>query len=902
MASEPTPPRRDGAAGSVLPEGTQVGAYRIDRLLGEGGMGQVYKAHDTKLDRTVAVKLLFEHVTDAASRQRFQREARMASSLNHPHILTVHDAGDFEGRQFLVTEFVDGGTLKDWAQTERPTWRQAVDLMAGVADGLAAAHAANILHRDIKPSNVLVARNGYAKLADFGLAKSTTSDGMSRAFTEAPTRPGIIVGTVDYMSPEQASGRTLDARSDVFSFGVTLYELLTKHHPFGGTTELERLASILSSTPHPLGPEFPLGVRMVLEKALEKDPADRYQTMRDMVVDLKRGARQESGSIATPAKRARDRTPIVWAAALIAAVSAAGLAGWLLRARVTSGAPTAPLQVQRLTDLVGLEESPTISPDGKTLAFVTSSGPDGKHQIWTRLLGGGTSLLVTKDDNDHYGPRWSPDSSSILYFTPAANSGDSGALFEIPAFGGPPRRLVNALGPGDLSHDGKSIAFLRFREGSIELAVSTRDLTNTRSVTKLGAANYWNLRWSPNDRRIAMFRTTGGTSFATDLIVVDVETAADQRLMGDVVLQGLTWTPDGSRLIVSSAQGSTMSYPPTYNLWSVPLDGGARSQVTFGEASYQDPDMNAQGSLVMSRLRSQSDVWKFPITGEPSDNVKRGVRITRQTGEIQTLTLSPDESEVAFLSDNDGHVNVWIARVADGEMRPLTRDVDPKVFVAVPFWSPQSNVINFISNRNTGTADVTLWIVNSDGSDPRDLGIIGAWTCWSGDGRWLYYSALEKGIYHIRKVRTDNREVVNVRQDDAVGCAVAPDGSVLYYAKVLVQSTGLWDIELRAARPENGPSVPLGRVPASRIPVDPVDIQTYVSPDGRWLATPLVDGSTTNLWALSTDSGQWKKLTDFGQTNVMIARRIAWARDGRSLYASVAQLDADVVRLVGVGW
>ena len=303
------------------------------------------------------------------------------------------------------------------------------------------------------------------------------------------------------MSPEQASGKTLDARSDVFSFGVTLYELLTKRHPFGGTTELERLSSIVSTTARPLGPEFPLALRMVLDKALEKDPADRYQTMRDMVVDLKRAARQESGSIAMPAKRRRYRASLLPAAALIAAVSAAGLAGWLLRARVNSSAPPAPLQVQRLTDLVGLEESPTISPDGKTLAFVTSSGPGGRRQIWTRLLGGGTSLLVTKDDNDHYSPRWSPDSTASSTYTPGPNSGDAGALFEIPAFGGPPRRLFSALGPGDLSHDGKNIAFLRFREDSIELAVTARDLTNTRSVIKLAAANYWNVRWSPDDRR-----------------------------------------------------------------------------------------------------------------------------------------------------------------------------------------------------------------------------------------------------------------------------------------------------------------------------------------------------------------------------------------------------------------
>jgi serine/threonine protein kinase len=864
-------------------------------------MGQVYQAHDTKLDRTVAVKLLFEHVTDAASRLRFQREARMASSLNHPHILTVHDAGEFEGRQFLVTEFVDGGTLKDWAHTERPTSRQAVDLMAGVADGLAAAHAANILHRDIKPSNILVARNGYAKLADFGLAKSTTSDGLSHAFTEAPTRPGIIVGTVDYMSPEQASGKTLDARSDVFSFGVTLYELLTKRHPFGGTTELERLSSIVSTTARPLGPEFPLALRMVLDKALEKDPADRYQTMRDLVVDLKRAARQESGSIAMPAKRTRYRASLLPAAALIAAVSAAGLAGWLLRAR-TSRIPTAPLQVQRLTDLVGLEENPTISPDGKTLAFVTSSGSDGKRQIWTRLIGGGTSLLVSKDDVDHYGPRWWPDSSSILYYTPGPDSGDSGTLVEISALGGPPRRLVSALGPGDVSHDGKNIAFLRFREGSIELAVTTRDLTSNRSIAKLPAASYLNVRWSPDDRRIALFQTLGGAAFATNLLVLDVETAATRRLIGDVLMQGLTWAPDGSRLVISSAQGSTMSYPPTYNLWSVPLDGSTRSQMTFGEVSYRDPDVNVQGSLVMSRVRSQSDVWKFPITGEPSDNAKQAVRITRQTGEVQTLTVSPDESEVAFLSDSGGHVNVWIARVADGEVRPLTRDIDPRVFVAVPFWSPQGNVINFLSNRGTGTSDVTLWLVNSDGSDPRDLRILGAWACWSGDGRWLFYSTLESGTYHIRKVRAADGQVVDVRQDNAVGCSVAQDGSTLYYAKVLVQSTGLWDMELRAAKPEAGPSIALGRLSGSRIPVEPVNVQPYLSPDGRWLAMPLVDGSTTNLWALSTDTGEWRKLTDFGQTNVMIARRIGWARDGRSLYASVSQLDSDVVRLVGVAW
>ncbi len=883
-----------------LPAGTEVGAYRIEALVGEGGMGQVYRARDTRLDRTVAVKLLFPHASDPVSRERFQREARTASSLNHPHILTVHDAGEFDGRQYLVTEFVDGGTLKDRLQTERPGWRQVVELMAGVADALAAAHAANILHRDIKPANILVTKSGYAKLADFGLAKIAGGDDASQVLTRAATRSGTIIGTVSYMSPEQASGKPLDARSDVFSFGITLAEMLAGRHPFAGSTELERLSSIVSAAPAPLGPEIPFALRLVVEKALEKDPADRYQTMRDLVVDLRRVVRMEAAPPRAAAAAPRARRRVVAAVALGATAVAAGAAGWFVRTAVTSQEEAAQVQVQRLTDLVGVEEAPAVSPDGRMVAFVAVSG--GRRHIWTRLLGGGTPLLVTKDDADHTGPRWSPDSSSILYYTRAEDSGSSGTIDEIPALGGPARRLTGAIGPGDMSRDGQSLAFFRFNNGATELAVATRNLTSTRLVATLEPGNYWNLRWSPDGQRIAFFQTGGGTRFSTNLMVVDVGSGSARRLMDDVIPQGLAWAPDGSRLVVSSGQGSTMSYPPTFNLWLVPLDGSRRSQLTFGEASYESPDLNAQGILVASRVRSRSDVWKFPISGAPADNARRGVRITRQTGDVQTLTISPDEREVAFLSDNGGHANVWIARVADGEMRPLTQEFDLRVGLAVPFWAPRGRVINFLSSRNTGSTDVTLWTVNSDGTDPRDLGLVGAWACWSGDGEWLYYSTLDSGVYYLRKVRLADRQVVNVRDDDAVGCAVAPDGSAMYYAKVLAQSTGAWDIELRVARPENGPSVPLARLSASRIPVEPINVQTYVSPDGKWLATPLVDGSTTNLWALSTTTGEWRQLTDFGETAVMIVRRIGWSRDGQSIYASVAERDADVVRLAGLRW
>jgi len=282
-------------------------------------MGVVYRALDTKLNRLVAVKLLSDDLADAASRRRFQREAQTASSLNHPHILTVHDAGEVHGRQYLVTEFVDGGTLRDWARAEKRDWPQIVELLVGVADGLAAAHEAGILHRDIKPANILVARNGYAKLADFGLAKlAGGSEGeITRTSTELATRPGLVIGTIAYMSPEQAEGKPLDGRSDIFSFGVALYEMLAAGRP-----------------PQPLPQDIPAALRRLVEKALEKDPADRYQSMRDMVVDLRRLMRP-SGETTAPVAPTRRAMPWALMAATVVLLMA-GLAAWKFWPRTSS--------------------------------------------------------------------------------------------------------------------------------------------------------------------------------------------------------------------------------------------------------------------------------------------------------------------------------------------------------------------------------------------------------------------------------------------------------------------------------------------------------------------------------------------------------------------------------------
>jgi tetratricopeptide (TPR) repeat protein len=318
-------------------EGRRLGAYRIESRLGAGGMGEVYRAVDTRLNRPVAIKFLSSELATSSARRRFQQEAKMASALNHPHILTVHEAGEFDGRQYLVTELVDGGTLKAWAQAEGRPWRQIVELMIGVADALAAAHTAGILHRDIKPDNILVTTSGYAKLADFGLAKldeRATPAATAQTVTAGETQPGDVVGTIAYMSPEQAAGRPLDARSDIFSFGIVLYELLTGRRPFTGATDLEVLLRIINDAAEPLEGDVPPALRMAVDKALENDPADRYPTMRDLVVDLRRVARQ-SEAVAAPSASVRTYAAV---AAMAVVLVVAAVLVWR------------PMQAKGLTD------------------------------------------------------------------------------------------------------------------------------------------------------------------------------------------------------------------------------------------------------------------------------------------------------------------------------------------------------------------------------------------------------------------------------------------------------------------------------------------------------------------------------------------------------------------------
>ena len=700
----------DDSKTEALSPGLQVGPYRIEAPLGAGGMGTVYKATDTKLDRPVAIKFISESL-NAATRERFRLEARLASSLNHPHIVTVHDAGEFAGRPYLVTELIDGVTLKQWAAAESRNWADVVELLIQVADALATAHAAGILHRDVKPANILVA-NGYAKLADFGLAKFQHSNDL--------TRPGMILGTVAYMSPEQTSGRPLDARSDIFSFGAVLYELSRPSNHSAAKRISRVLQAICGSAPDPLGGDVPLALRMIVEKTLERDLAKRYQSIRDVVADLKRVRRQialtdASGQFTPtiPARRAYGWRVLV-ALAMVLMVTAWAVLGRLRRSDYFWQNPLAGARTERVTDFQGDEVDAAISPDGKFMAFLANRG--GRFDAWLGQVGASEFVNVTRGklrDIGSYPIRmvgFFPDSSQI-WISEGQGAGPY-TLWTASVLGGEPRPFLAGVMEPVWSPDGNAMAYHTSEPGD-PVFVADRGGRNPKLIVAAEPGMHrHHLSWSPDghflyfvkglpttdetdiwripvfasppvlperitthnsrvaylawlDDRTLMYSATAENSSGQWLYALDAERRIPHRVSSGITEQYLSVSVSNTkpqRLIASVAT-------PVADLWTVPISD--RIQTEADVRPFPVPNTRAVSPrvagdylLFLSSKGQPDSLWKLKIA-PPSSCGREGMEVSSRSGSFARwythLLFSPGGRPVASPCDEFG----WDERSTD---------------------------------------------------------------------------------------------------------------------------------------------------------------------------------------------------------------------------------------------
>ncbi len=811
--------------------GTQLGQYRIQDVLGRGGMGVVHRALDTRLNRPVAVKFLFDDLADPAARRRFQREAQTASSLNHPHIMTVHDAGDFEGRQYLVTEFIDGGTLKVWARAEKRTWREIVTLLLGVADGLATAHAAGILHRDIKPDNILVGANGYAKLSDFGLAKllqPVSEEDCTRTLSADDTEAGAIVGTIAYMSPEQASGRPADPRGDIFSFGIVLYELLAGRRPFEGPTNLDILQAIVRGAAPPLGADIPYALRMVVEKALEKSPADRYQSARELVVDLRRLSRQsEDGSapaILTPSASlpaAMPAAPIrTWkTGALAALVVLPLLLGGLFLSKFQRPVAQAPRQVVQFDILpppgtifappIGRQPF-AISPDGKRLAFI-ATGANGTI-IWTRELAS-PDMHAVPGTEGALSLFWAPDSHSVFFAVRKTlkqanlDTGSGRTIAELPYF----PRLGSWRSNGDLLLYGipPSTDELRLSDGS-------------RKKATVFEHSQWPEFLPGFDRMVYVVRDQ--VLQQSHALVADYVSRQQASLMQTDSLvhyaPPLRPADPGYLLFIRGASLLAQPFDPEHFKLAGEPSPIAQNVAYYGSTLTACFSVSANGVLVYQANFPVSELNWYDRAGNV---VGQAGRPATHWGQVRA-SLDGQRVAATIWSPENGVTGIWIFDAKGKDSRRLTF---PPQIDRRPVWSPDGTRLASGTSPLLGPSQLAILNANGSGAPEQfkkttDAPFPAALpTDWSRDGRFI---AVDDGVgeeHHTVWIGdTTSHTVAPFLKNNFPqwGAAFSRDGKRIAFVSL---ESGRPEVYVQAFEPEPTPHV--------------VGDRRQVSKDGGWL-------------------------------------------------------------------
>ncbi len=728
----------------TLQPGRRLGPYEVVAALGAGGMGEVYRARDARLGRDVALKVLPVALAgDADRRRRFEREARAVAALNHPAVLALYDVGEADGVAFLVTELLEGETLRARLGRGAVSCEQAVEWGASVADALAAAHAGGIVHRDLKPENLFLTRDGRLKVLDFGLAKDLAAPtaGSEVATLAATTGEGVVLGTAGYLSPEQARGAPVDGRSDIFSLGCVLYEALTGHRAFGGRSAQDHIAAVLRDDPPDaasIRTGVPRGLTRVVERCLAKEREARFQSASDLAFALRAFGPGSPAEAAPAAKAGRPGRGALWPAL---ALGLAGLAaGYWIR---PSSEPPEPV-VLALTPGTKREASPAISPDGKFVAYLASEGD--RTDVWVQFVGGGPAVNLTagrgleiQSQATIGGLEISPDGSSIAVRAgPRGEPNNQRGVWLIPApLGGPPRKLLDRASGLRWSPDGSQIVYMRPDSARGDaILVARPDGTGQRElVAPTRGLHFHEPTWSHDAAWVYLNRGPMGNNDApTEIWRVPGAGGALERVVATQgVARGPLLTPDGRALVYAGDQSGG-----ALNLWWRPLRGGPERRLTRGAGDYLAPRISREGRRLVCEARTSVGSLRVLDLGASSGGLGRA--LTGGGGE-DGAPSSARNGRIAFSSARSGTHDIWTSE-ADGQgPRPLTSD--PEID-SLPAISPDGSQVAFVSDRDGRRG---LWRVPSEGGAPRLLAAVDVVDrpSWSSDGLALVYAAEGEG-------------------------------------------------------------------------------------------------------------------------------------------------------------
>jgi len=779
-----------------LSAGTRLGPYEILAPVGAGGMGEVWRARDTRLGREVAVKVLPERLaTDAEALGRFEREARAVASLSHPNILAIHDFGREGEVVYSVTEMVAGETLRQRLAGGALPVRKALDYAQQIARGLAAAQDRGVVHRDLKPENIIITPDGAVKILDFGLAKLAPSeqDGLTGTPTrQAGTAPGKVMGTMGYMSPEQVRGQEVDHRTDIFALGAVLYEMLSGRPAFRRDTPADTVSAILkedppamSSTNRPISPQ----VERIVHHCLEKNPAERFQSARDLGFNLEAVAGTQTGSGASGADIGLPHGVVAGsrhgfpgragAVGLGVAIGLlAGLAtGWLGAGYSRQPVTYAPPSMRTLT-YSGVDREPSAAPGGRLIAY--ASERDGGTQIWLKQHPGGDEVALTHGAIDAV-PRISPDGSQVLF---VRQEGTERSLYRVPVVGGEPRKVLDDVWEADWSPDGSRIVIARNRisGGASTDFVLIVDAAgqDAREIARLDNISLSSPRWSPDGTTIALVQTGTENSDST-LLLVNVADGSKRVLSPPPPLgrlSALVWIGSGGSLLYTKSEtivvGQTAASSSQVVLQDV-VSGEARSLMWLPSAT-GSLDVVGPGAIVLGSGYLRQNLREITLDGASAGS--EGRWLTRGNSMDRQPVFSPDGKWVLFSSNRSGNLDLWKLSTETGAIRRITED---QADDWDPAFTPDGRNILWSSNRS---GHFEIWMCAADGTGARQIsqdGYDAENPTSTPDGAWIVYNSANPAHTGIWKMRVDGTQATRVVPGSWSTPDTSPDGKYVAY-------------------------------------------------------------------------------------------------------------------------